>query len=181
MVLYRRDEAKEKAVNPLEIALQMETDGKEFYRKASERATDSLGKELFAQLADEEDYHAMKAKHIFESLKQGNSLAEDEVSFDQGKTVRSIFAKASKKLDARVEASSGELDAVTVALDMEEKSRKFYEEHSREADDGVEVRFFRALTAEEQGHYLALVDYREYLNDPSGWFAKTEHSSLDGG
>ena len=39
----------------------------------------------------------------------------------------------------------------------------------------------RLWLLEERGHYLALVDYREYLIDPAGWFRKAEHHSLDGG
>ena len=63
---------------------------------------------------------------------------------------------------------------------MEEKSRKFYEEQSSSAETDFERRFFTALQQEEQGHYLSLVDYREYLVDPIGWFTKREHISLDG-
>lgn len=33
--------------------------------------------------------------------------------------------------------------------------------------------------AEERGHFLALLDYYEYLNDPTGWFVMKEHR-LDG-
>ena len=168
-------------MNPLEKALQMEIDGKKFYRKASEGATDNLGKELFAQLSEEEDSHALKAKQIYDRLQQGDASSEVDFYFDQGKRVKSIFAKASKDIDAKVGASSGVLDALGIALEMEEKSRKFYEEYGSGSADGLTERFFRALMAEERGHYLALVDYRKYLQDPTGWFAKAEHSSLDGG
>jgi len=37
------------------------------------------------------------------------------------------------------------------------------------------------VAAEEKEHYLILLDYYEFLKDPSGWFVGKEHPSLDGG
>ena len=45
-------------MEPLEIAIKMEIEGKEFYRKAMQKASDKLGKELFFRLAEEEGLHA---------------------------------------------------------------------------------------------------------------------------
>ena len=168
-------------MEPLEIAVKMEIEGKEFYQKASERAGDGLGKELFSQLAAEEDRHADTAKKIHASLKKGDSAPSVDISFDKGKKLGSIFAKAKKAIEQGRPVGASELEAIKTALDMEEKSRKFYEERSKQATNNFEKSFFGALTGEERGHFLALTDYREYLNDPSGWLRKSEHHSLDGG
>ena len=168
-------------MEPLEIAVKMEIEGKEFYQRASEKSADVLGKELFARLAEEEDRHAETARRIYDALRRGQDTSSIDISFDQGAALKSIFAKATKEIEQDRQVGHSELEAIQTALDMEEKSRKFYEEHSSKASDDLEKRFFGALTAEERGHYIALIDYKEYLTDPVGYFAKSEHISLDGG
>ena len=168
-------------MEPLEIAINMENDGKEFYQKASEKAGDSLGKALFSRLAKEEDFHAAKAREIHDFLRRGENPLVIEESLDKGEKLRSIFAEARNEIALKREVAPDELEAIQVALDMEEKSRKFYEEQSGAALTDFERRFFGALKQEEREHYLSLIDYREYLIDPTGWFTKSEHISLDGG
>ena len=165
----------------LEIAIKMELEGKEFYRKASEKSRDPLGTELFAKLAEIEDRHAETARRLHDSLKGGGAAGGVDISADQGKPLKSLFAKATKDLERSQQVIQTEIEAIKVALGMEEKSRKFYEEHSTKAKRSLEKRFFRLLAAEERDHYLTLTDYQEYLTNPAGWFAKAEHISVDGG
>lgn len=164
----------------LEIAIKMEIEGKEFYQKASEKSGDKLGKALFMRLAKEEDFHAEKAREIADSLKKGEKPLAIEESLDRGGKLNSIFAKAKKKIEPRRKVASNEFEVIKIALDMEEKTRKFYEDHSEKAENEFEKRFFHALILEERGHYLSLIDYQEYLIDPTHWFTRTEHISLDG-
>jgi rubrerythrin len=80
-----------------------------------------------------------------------------------------------------VKATPGEIDTVTQTMDMENKTYDFYNKQAGRSTYDVEGGFYKALAAEERNHYLALVDYREYLLDPAGWFANKEHPSLGGG
>jgi rubrerythrin len=80
-----------------------------------------------------------------------------------------------------VKAASTELDTIAKAMDMEDKTHEFYKSRGEEAVYDAERKLYKSLAAEERGHYLTLVDYREYLIDPAGWFRKAEHHSLDGG
>ena len=168
-------------MEPLEVAIQMENDGKEFYLKSSENSTDGLGKSLFARLAVEEEFHAAKAREIHASLSRGETPLMIEDSLDRGTKLKSIFASATNEIGSGKKVTANELEAIRVALEMEERSRKFYDEQGREAKTEFERRFFNALKREEQGHSLSLVDYREYLTDPAGWSTKMEHHGLDGG
>ncbi|NQT74287.1 MAG: ferritin family protein [Chloroflexi bacterium] len=165
----------------LEIAIKMEMEGKEFYENASEKSSDNLGKSLFLRLSMEEDSHATKAREIANSLNQGGKPLAIEESFDSGEKLNSIFAKAKGEIEPKREVASNEFDVIQIALDMEEKTQNFYENQSDTAKTEFERRFYTALKREESGHYLALVDYREYLIDPTSWFTKSEHISLDGG
>ena len=168
-------------MNALEMSIQMEIEGKEYYYTAAMNAGDSLGKALFERLAQEEDIHAAKAREIYDSLDRGENPLVLEVSLDRGQKIGSIFAEAIKEITPKREIASGEMEAIENALKMEGKSRKFYEEQTGSAATRFEEHFFKALVSEEQGHYLSLLSYREYLIDPVGWFTKSEHHSMDGG
>ena len=80
-----------------------------------------------------------------------------------------------------MKATTTELDNIQIAIDMENKSYSLYKSRSQTATYGAEREFYNALAAEERGHHLVLVDYYEYLKDPTGWFVTKEHPSLDGG
>ena len=46
---------QDKTLDVLQIAIRMETDGKEYYLKASRESNNELGKKLLESLATEED------------------------------------------------------------------------------------------------------------------------------
>ncbi|MBU2608587.1 MAG: hypothetical protein KKF26_04645, partial [Chloroflexi bacterium] len=60
---------QDKALAAVKMAIQMETDGKEFYLKAGEASGNELGKKLLTQLAAEEDIHRRKFVQIFETIR----------------------------------------------------------------------------------------------------------------
>jgi len=167
-------------MNALLIAVNMEMEGKEFYQKASQKASNVLGKALFERLAKEEDFHAAKAGEIYDALNLGEKPIAIEESLDQGVHLKSIFAKAVKDLNAQREVSSDEFEIIDMAMDLEQKSIQFYIEHAEMSGNEFEQRYFTALQAEERGHYLSLIDYKQYLTAPEDWFAEVEHHSLDG-
>ncbi len=161
----------------LQFAIQMETEGKEYYLNASKEAGDRLGAELFQWLAGEEDRHRHRFEQIYESLRKDRGWPQMEVTPEAGKGWASLFRKAER----RTTGAGKELDAVGRAMEMELKTQQYYESQGQKDLPEAARRFYSALAAEERGHYLALVDYREYLIDPAGWFRKLEHHSLDGG
>jgi len=63
---------------------------------------------------------------------------------------------------------------------MEIKSRDYYKKQAGGSASDIVRKFLLAVSAEEQGHYLALIDYKEYMLDPVDWITRTEHHLLDG-
>ena len=45
-----------RTIEVLQLAVQMEIEGKEFYQKASQKSSNKLAKELFQQLANEKTF-----------------------------------------------------------------------------------------------------------------------------
>jgi len=172
---------QDKTLEALQTAIQMEIDGKEYYLKASEEATNELGKKLLQSLAAEEDIHQKKFAEIYNAIRNKRAWPMTDFQPDGGKTLRTIFASATEKTDSKIKALSTELDAVQTAMDMENKSYDFYKNQSHKTTSDTERGFFEAVAAEEREHHIILLDYYEYLKDPAGWFTKKERPSLDGG
>ncbi|MFC1924223.1 ferritin family protein [Chloroflexota bacterium] len=175
-----KEQAK-KNTQALEKALQMEIEGQEFYRKAEQGSDSSLAKELFRHLVEEENLHINKINEIYRAIKSRAEWPNEETVFKHEKSLKSVFKEAIENMDKNVKVSSSEIEAFKTAMDMEDKSYSFYNSRVEEAVSPAEKSFYQALTAEERGHYLTLLDSYEYLTDPQGWFVKQEHSILDGG
>lgn len=174
-------EQSEKTAQALETALQMEKEGQEFYHKAEQRSTNPLTKNLFQHLAEQETVHMQIINEIYQKISSKAGWPETETTFKHDKSLRSVFQEAIEGMDKEIKVSSGEIEALQTAMNMEDKSYSYYNSRADEAVSAVEKSFYQALTAEERGHYLALLNSYEYLTDPQAWFIKEEHWSLDGG
>ena len=170
-----------KTVATLQIAIQMEIDGKEFYLKASQESSNELGRKLLQSLATEEDYHRRKFEEIYNAIESKKEWPKTDFQPDGGQRLRTIFARATEEKGSNTKSLPTELDAVQKAMDMENKTHDFYESQGENAAYDAERDFYKTLAAEEKEHYLILLDYYEYLKDPAGWFVGKEHPSLDGG
>jgi rubrerythrin len=159
----------------------MEIDGKAFYLKASRNSSNELGRKLLESFAMQEDYHRKKFEQIYETIRKSEAFPEVDFQTDGGRKLRTIFARELDAPSLKTTAMETESEAVKKAMEMEDKSFDFYHTRSGQLKPGPEKTFYEAIAAEEREHKLILTDYYEFLNDPSGWFVKTEHHSLDGG
>jgi rubrerythrin len=170
-----------RTIKAVQFAIQMEIDGKEYYQGASQKSSNRVGKELFEWLAGEEDKHRQRFEVIYSSIKSEKAWPEVDIQPRKGDILNTFFSEAMRAASPTGKAASTELDTIAKAMEMETKTHEFYKSQGAEAVYDAERKLYTSLAAEERGHYLALVDYREYLIDPAGWFLKTEHHSLDGG
>jgi len=172
---------QDKTLEALQIAIQMEIDGKEYYLKVSQESSSELGKKLLASLAAEEDVHRRKFEEIYNAIRNKKAWPVTDFQPDGGKGLRTIFARATEEMGANIKAPATELDAIQTAMNMENKTYDFYKSQGGNATHDAERDFYETLATEEREHHLILLDYYEYLKDPAGWFVKKEHPSLDGG
>ncbi len=172
---------QDKMLEALQIAIQMEIDGKEYYLKASQASSNELGKKLLESLAAEEDIHRQKFEEIYDAIRDKKAWPVTDFQPDGGKRLRTIFARATEEMGSDIKALATELDTIQTAMDMENKTYDFYESRGGNAIYDAERGFYKTLAGEEREHHLILLDYYEYLKDPAGWFIKKEHPSLDGG
>jgi rubrerythrin len=162
----------------LKQAMEMELEGRRFYHQSLERARNPLVKRVFEALAREEDAHIDTIEKIFEEARQHRPLKEWVTTTGTKGELAALFDQVSIE---RVKLSKDELQALKVALGIEEKSMKYYETLASEAENHIEKRFYLTLSYEERGHYLHILDSIEYLSDPIGWYYVKEHDMVDGG
>lgn len=168
-----------KTLKALQVAIQMETDGKKFYLKASQESGNEAGRKLLESLAAEEDIHKKNFEDIYASIK--NNQGWPDLAPAPVDNLRTVFTESLEASEPGLKAKPTELAAVKTAMDMENKTYDYYKVQKESASGSVEKAFYEALMAQERGHYMVLSDYYEYLEDPAGWFVRTEHPTLDGG
>jgi len=159
----------------------MESDGKEYYLKASQESSNELGNKLLHLVAAEEDIHRQKFEEIYSAIRSRRAWPKTDFQPDGGKRLRTIFARAIEEGRAYIKAPATELDALRTAMDMENKTYDFYKNQGKNATYDTERDFYQTVAAEEREHHLVLLDYYEYLKDPASWFVTKEHPSLNGG
>ncbi len=174
------DTEQNKTLKALQIAIQMEIDGKEYYLKASQKSNNELGRKLLHSLAVEEDSHRQEFEEIYSAIRSKKAWPTTDFQLDGGKRLRTIFARATEETGSNIKSLATELDAVQTAMDMENKTHDFYKSQGGNATYDAERDFYETLATEEKEHHLILLDYYEYLKDPAGWFVRKEHPSLDG-
>lgn len=172
---------QDKTLAALQIAIQMEIDGKKYYQEMSRSSENRLGRELFRSLAAEEDIHRKKFEEIYNALRNKKAWPRTDFRPDGGQRLRTIFARATEEMGPNVKSLATESDAVQTAMSMENKTHDFYKSQGDIADYEAEKYFYQAVAAEEREHNLILLDYYEYIKDPASWFVAKEHPSLDGG
>ncbi len=169
-----------KTLEAVQISIQMEIDGRDYYLKTSQNSSSEMGKKLLKTLADEEDLHRRIFEQIYTGIQEKNNWPPITRNPDGCKSLRTIFAQATDKMGSNVKTPLTELNAVQTAINMESKSYDFYENQGNISNYDTARYFYKALAAEEREHQLILLDYYEYLKDSAGWFFKKEHASLDG-
>jgi rubrerythrin len=167
-------------IETVKFAIQMELDGKKFYTAAGKQSENRLGKELYSWLATQEDFHRAKFEDIYRSVTGENGLPKEQIVLDKTSSIGTIFRAAIKTTGKTLKAQKSEMEAVETALQMEIKSRDYYKKRATSSKSDIVRNFLFSVSAEEQGHYLALIDYKEYMADPVDWFTRTEHHLLDG-
>jgi len=172
---------QDKTLEALQIAIQMETDGTEYYLKASQESSNELGKKLLESLAAEEATHRQKFEEIYNAISSKKAWPVTDFQPDGGKRLRTIFAKATEEIGSIIKAPATEPAAIQTAMNMENKTYDFYKNQGEKATHDAEREFYETLATEEREHHLIMLDYYEYLKDPAAWFVTKEHPSLDGG
>ncbi len=168
-------------LNALEVALMNEMRERVFYLSNANRTKNPLGKEMFKQIADDELEHYERLKQLHQTWSKQEKWPETVPLKVKETAVKDILLDFIKKeIGGSAKGDSDDLKAVQTALEFEAKGAKYYAEIRDILSDAKEKQFFDLLAGIEEEHYLSLKDTEEYLIDPTSWYRKMEHHTLDG-
>jgi len=162
-------------MNIYEYAMKMEKDGEKYYRELAGNSRTEGIKSILTMLADEEVKHfnviANLRKHAENSPSAKTTVLEN---------AKNIFTEMKEaKVDLHFESS--DLGAYRIALDIEDKSRKFYLDQAGKAEDEGEKQIFLRLAGEEQKHFRIMENLVEFVArpEPGNWLENAEWHHLD--
>ncbi|MBW2637180.1 MAG: ferritin family protein [Deltaproteobacteria bacterium] len=171
----------DRSLKMLSTALEMEEKGKAFYERVVSTCTNSLGKEMFKTLLEDETVHMDRIRKIYKSLSGKKVWGEwNDLEISYG-NLEAIFRKMAKEHGSKINVETGDLEALDIGIDFEARSVEFYEEQLKKATDKLEMDFIKEMISEEKSHYVALEDMKLYFSDPASWFRERERGGLDGG
>ncbi len=165
----------------LSTALEMEEKGKAFYERVVSTCKNSVGREIFTMLLEDEKVHMDRIKKIYDSLCEGEDWCTWDGSELPHSDLTAVFRKMAKDHGSKITVDTNDLEALDIGIDFEERSVEFYEEQLKKATDELETAFIKEMIAEEKSHYATLEDMKLYLSDPAAWFRERERGGLDGG
>ena len=163
----------EKKQESLKQALKMEEDGKAYYEKARDKTKSEMGKKIFESLIRSEETHIQKIKELYSTVEKTCEWP-NEMPIRDTKTVKNIFAEALDGLEKKVKATTDDIEALKMAVDVEREGKKYYELRAEATDNPCEKKFYYLLAHEEGEHFVTLLDTIQYLEDPEAYFHQME-------
>jgi len=142
----------------LEMTLAIERRGYTFYTHAARKTRDEGGRLMFQRLAVEESEHLrrLQTEHRL-LLAESPWLREEPVRLPISRRIADeIFPqKELLKIDGRNAVS--ELEALSVAMDLERRSHRFFTELAKSVADPSGKKIFMDFAQEEDSHLQALL------------------------
>lgn len=159
-------------MNVFDFAMKMELDGKAYYQKMAEKTKLPGLKNIFLQLAEDEQKHY----DIFQGLKKkAPSAMPASTALEKAKN---IFEKLLKEKSSTAELE-GDLEGYKYAMKLEADSFRFYEDAAGRETDPKTKEILLRIAGEEQKHFNILQNVFDFVNAPNQYLAWGEFSNLD--
>jgi len=162
-------------MNTFEIAAKMEQEAIAFYRQCAEKTANPVGKKMFLSIVEDEQYHFECAVSMKESVRQFTPPATTPLE-----DMKKIFDEHKQELLVKVPLTADELEALKVAMKMEEEAIAFYKKASTLAANAKEKHFFDCLIKDEEEHFHIFQNTYSFLEDSGNWFMWEEKGIVEG-
>ncbi len=160
----------EEAQRALELAMEMERKGRDFYRRVAEETDYPEARGMFYSLAIDEVEHLNWLQAQRDSLvSKGQWLPYQVPPVHAPKERQPIFS--AEQVRENMGKYRSEIPALRLGLDMEERSRAFYQKAAQETDDERGKAMFSGLADWEKSHWeilkkeydLLMAEYSRYM------------------
>ncbi len=155
-------EARKEIVAGLEHAMRTETDGHHFYQMASRATSDPKGQQVFQRLAGEELDHLRFLQHQRQSLIERGEI-DPQAELGTPADLSGPNPIFSDRLKGRIGDAHYEMSALSIGIQLEINSERYYREQAEKAGDENIRRFYDHLARWEAGHYDALLRQHDSL------------------
>jgi rubrerythrin len=148
----------------LERALEFELEGMKFYEKAKSNSGNPFTIAIYDLLFGEEKVHIDYLMTLQEKMTVDGKWPEIN-SIDIDKDFTLVYKEAMKTLDKTVRISTSETDALSHAVDLENKGRAMYTGLSEKASTPLEKKLYSLLSEWEAAHARFIEKYYNYFQD----------------
>ena len=148
----------------LKTAVQMEADGYNFYNMVADTTQDSRGRQVFRTLANEELGHLNFLKLQYKSVVETGRV-DSAASLGLRQDLAGSSPIFTDEVMKRIGSAHIEMSALSIGIQLELGSIKFYEDQARRAPDADVRKFYDELVKWESGHYHALLRQQELLKE----------------
>jgi rubrerythrin len=147
----------------LQMAIQTEIDGHNFYRSFAERSEDPNAQAMFERLAHDEIVHLELLRNTKAMLEESGKWAHYQAAdLDLIKSAP-IFSR--ERVAQNVVAYTSDLSALRVAYLIEKDAVDFYTHAAQQTDDPNGQRMFNDLAKMEKSHLNLLESEYNFLMD----------------
>lgn len=154
-------------MDTLELALSLELDLGKYYTEQAEKNKDNSLHVVFSMLAKEEENHAnilmSKADKLTLPVEEPNILVE----------VRKLFKQLSD-FRSDIKDIPSQLDSYRMALEMEQRSLKFYKTLRDNAQEEINKTTYQYLIKQEDIHCVILEELVKLTTRPEEWVESAE-------
>lgn len=149
----------------VEIGIQIEKNGKDFYDTLAQNSKDPEAVKLFKYLSAEEEKHIHVFVKILDSL-EGYAPAEsypgEYINYMQALAGEYVFTRKDKGAEI-AKAVKDDRQAIDMGIGFEKDSIIFYEGMKKSVPD-FDLKIVDALIMQEQGHLRQLVEMKEKVS-----------------
>jgi len=161
-------------MDALEMAMKMETDAISFYTEAAARTSSPIGRKMFQTIAEDEKRHLEMISQIIKGLQ----VTHKDVS--PLKNVKTVFESMKSDMLKKVGATTDELEAFKIAMQMEKEGKEFYQKTLTVAKTDKERALLKQLIQEEEQHFAIFANTHEFLQNTGNWFMWEERGIVEG-
>ena len=158
----------------ISLALQNEANEREFYLENSRRTHNSVGREMFARIAADEEEHYRLLQQLHDRIIAADEQPVMVPAVVAGTDIQQMIAQLPTLAARTAQPDADDMAAIRTAIDFEKKGIEIYTE-LRDSCTVPDARdFFDRLASMERAHCLSLQDSLLFFEDPEQWHTQHE-------
>lgn len=158
-------------------AIEMEYEGKGFYEDVASKSKHLRTRDTFISLVKQEQRHVDILSEELRRMNEGRDLGSlEELKKSAPQHPRISVFKDRDIRHLKFNPDAGELDALKLGMEIENKSIKYYRDAGSQTADRSAKELFNWLVGEEAGHLTVLSAEYEYRNRSGFYYDNMEFS-----